>query len=292
MNLDFGVNTDSFFGICFGLIDNDDMAGLKTKFSEFLDLLALYGIKTVEINTEIEQLRPGSLREIIIPMFNSVPCVTLTIHLPYLQLNPASPVEEYRTVSVDSIIRIVHACKGVPLKKFVVHLTSEFEDSISFFPVEDETKISLTLMASAQARKSILEIIAGTGLDPQFFAIENLEAFPFEYLYPTVEETGASVCFDMGHWGLNGFMPMDFIDKFGMESIGEIHIQDMSEKRIDLRTTIRNEHIPLGRGMLKPAVFFEYLASRDFSGPLIIENRSKKDLVLSLGYLKSTGMLR
>ena len=302
--LNFGVNTDSFFGIGFGLIGNNDIAALKAEFGEFFNLLNSYGIRTIEINTEIEQLHPGSLRDLIIPLINSfqpvdAPAATgmdfsVTVHLPYLQLNPASPLEEYRKFSANAVVNIikaVRACEGLPVKKFVIHLTSEFEDSILFFPVGEETKKALIETASAQARKSMSEILAGTGLDPQAFAIENLEVFPFEYLYPIAEELGVSVCFDMGHWGLNGFMPEDFLKRFGLGHIGEINIQDMAEKRTDMRTTVRNEHRPLGTGILNTAGFFNYLAGKKCAGPLIIENRSKEDLITSLEYLKSGGFL-
>ncbi len=68
------------------------------------------------------------------------------------------------------------------------------------------------------------EILKETGLSPDVFALENLEVFPFDYLYPIVEEFGISICFDMGHWGLNGFMPEEFIKKIYINRIGEMHI--------------------------------------------------------------------
>ena len=290
--LNFGVNTDSFFGIGFGILGDNNIDRLKNGFNDFFGLLNLYKIRNIEINTEIEQLYPGSLKDLIIPSissFSSKPSVPLSVsvHLPYLQLNPASPLEEYRRVSVEAIIRAINACRGLDIKKFVIHLTSEFEDSILFFPIEEKAKRTLIDIAVNQAKKSMSDILKETKLPPAVFALENLEVFPFDYLYQIVEEFGISICFDMGHWGLNGFMPEDFIEKFNLNRIGEMHIQDMTEKRTDLRTTVRNEHRPLGTGILNPAIFFDSLIENSqFAGPLIIENRSKEDLISSLDYLK------
>lgn len=291
--LNFGVNTDSYFGIGFGLLEDDNFEHLKNKFEQFFSLLDLYKIKNLEINTEIEQLYPNSLKKFIIPLINSFSLnpqnpLSISVHLPYLQLNPASPLEEYRHVSVNAIIKVINACGELDVKKFVIHLTSEFEDSIMFFPLQEKAKKPLIDIAVNQARKSMSEILKETGAAPSVFALENLEAFPFEYLYPIVDETGISICFDIGHWGLNGFTPVDFIKQFDVNRIGEIHIQDMSEKRTDLRTTVRNEHRPLGTGVLNLKEFFNYLSSDEnkFLAPLIIENRSKEDLIVSLDYLK------
>ncbi len=290
--LNFGVNTDSFFGIGFGLLGDNNLGRLQTSFNDFFSLLNSYKIGNIEINTEIEQLNPGSLQKLIIPLISSfyskssIP-LSVSVHLPYLQLNPASPLEEYRRISVDAVIRVINACRGLGVKKFVIHLTSEFEDSILFFPIEEKAKRTLIDIAVNQAKKSMSDILKETKLPPSVFALENLEVFPFDYLYPIVEEFGISVCFDMGHWGLNGFMPEDFLKKFNINRIGEMHIQDMTEKRSDLRTTVRNEHRPLGTGILKPDEFFNSLVeNRQFSGSLIIENRSKEDLISSLDYLK------
>ena len=290
--LNFGVNTDSFFGIGFGLLGDNNLGRLQTSFNDFFSLLNSYKIGNIEINTEIEQLNPGSLQKLIIPLISSfsskssIP-LSVSVHLPYLQLNPASPLEEYRRISVDAAIRVINACRGLGVKKFVIHLTSEFEDSILFFPIEESAKKSLINIAANQAKKSMSDILKETKLPPAVFALENLEVFPFDYLYPIVEELGISICFDMGHWGLNGFMPEDFLKKFNINCIGEMHIQDMTEKRTDLRTTVRNEHRPLGSGILNPGGFFNSLTeNRKFSGPLIIENRSKEDLISSLDYLK------
>lgn len=283
--LNFGVNTDSFFGIGFGLLGDNNLGRLQTSFNDFFGLLNSYKIGNIEINTEIEQLNPGSLQKLIIPLVSPF---SVSVHLPYLQINPASPLEEYRQVSVNAIIRVIDACRGLDVKKFVIHLTSEFEDSILFFPIEEKAKRTLIDIAVNQAKKSMSDILKETKLPPSVFALENLEVFPFDYLYPIVEELGISVCFDMGHWGLNGFMPEEFLEKFNLNRIGEMHIQDMTEKRSDLRTTVRNEHRPLGTGILKPDEFFNSLVeNRQFSGSLIIENRSKEDLISSLDYLKS-----
>ena len=296
--LRFGVNTDSFFGIGFGLIGNkninasdasDVIDALKEKFAAFFSLLNSYGISNIEINTEAEQLFPGFLSGIIFPMLKEQEIKSVSVHTPYLQLNPASPIEEYRRFSAAGVARIINACHGFGVERFIIHPTSEFEDSIMLFPIPEKEKKALIDIAVSQARKSLEEIIKATGIEPFKLAVENLEVFPFDYVYPIIKDYSVSICFDMGHWGLNGFMPGEFVEKFN--PVSEIHIQDMTTERQGLRTIIRREHSPLGVGELKVGSFFDYLKSRRFDGSLIIENRSADDLNKSLEYLKTNGFL-
>ncbi len=284
--LNFGFNTDSFFGIGFGVIGDNNLEKLKAKFNEFFNLINIYGIGTVEINTEIEQLFPGILEDFIIPAIKNSNISSFSVHLPYLQLNPASLLDEYRQFSSKSMIKIVNAFKNSALnvKRFVIHLTSEFEDSIMLFPISEKEKKTLIEGAVDKAMKSMSEILAATELEPGIFALENLEVFPFGFLYPVVEKLGVSVCFDIGHWGLQGREPLSFFELFG--SVEEIHIQDMTEEKPNFRTTVKNEHRPLGSGVLDIEGFLNYLKSKKFGGSLIIENRSEKDLIDSLEFLK------
>ena len=260
-------------------------------FRNLLLFLIGCGIFNAEINTEIEQLAPGIVQSIIIPVLRSSDIKKVSVHLPYLQLNPASPLEEYRQFSSLSIIKVVNAFNGYEADPFVVHLTSEFEDSVMHFPISESNKKALIDIALSQIRKSLEEIIRNTGISPEKLALENLEVFPFDLLIEIVKDYGISICFDMGHWGLNGFMPAEFFKKFGPEKIREIHIQGMTEERQGLRTFIRREHQSLGRGVLNAAGFFNYLADINFNGSLIIENRSKAELIESIGFLKKNGFL-
>jgi hypothetical protein len=52
--LNFGVNTDSFFGIGFGLLGNNNLDRLQASFNDFFSLLNSYRIENIEINTELE----------------------------------------------------------------------------------------------------------------------------------------------------------------------------------------------------------------------------------------------
>lgn len=293
---DFGVNTDSFFGIGFGLLQNPNIDLFKKKAESFFKTLETFNINfnNIEINTEAEQLYPGFLERVIFPVFRSYGVTSASVHAPYLQLNPSSPLEDYRNFSASSLVNLIGVCGGLDIKRFVIHLTSEFEDMIPFMPVSDEARAKLVDLAVVQAQKSLEQIIQSAGVEPARLAVENLEVFPFERLYPVIRENGVSICFDMGHWGLNGFKPEEFVDKFG--PISEIHIQDMSERREDLRTTARKEHLPLGAGILRPKDFFNYLGEKLINYPanpvsLIIENRSSSDMLRSLEFLKSNGFL-
>ncbi len=292
--INFGINTDSFFEIGFGLIRSKNVDLLTERAGYYFNLLNRYGIdiNNIEINTEIEQLSPGFLDRVIFPLFRSYGVKSASIHAPYIQLNPASPLEGYRKFSSDAMIKTMKAAGGIDVNRFVIHLTSSFEDSIPSLSIPEDDKKALERIAVSQARKSLDEILKKTGVEPERLALENLEVFPFEMIYPLVSEFGISICFDMGHWGLNGFAPQAFMERFS--PVSEIHIQDMSEERRGLRTTIRKEHLPLGTGILKVVEFFNYLGEKFNSEDplsLILENRSLPDLVKSLDFLKEKGFL-
>lgn len=290
--LNFGVNTDSFLGIGSGFLTDRNVYSLKSNFAEFTGFLNSYGISNIEVNTEIEQLYPGIVQSIVVPALRSSNIKKVSVHLPYLQLNPASPLEEYRQFSSKSIIKVIDAFDGCEVDRFVVHLTSEFEDSIMLFPIPEHNKNALINIALSQIRKSLEDILKNSAITPERLALENLEVFPFDLLYRIVQDYGISICFDMGHWGLNGLMPAEFLERFGADKISEIHIQDMTEERQGLRTFIRREHQSLGKGILNAAGFFDYLLNIDFKGSLIIENRSKGELIESLEFLKKNNFFK
>lgn len=290
-HLNFGINTDSFLGIGSGFLTDINVGSLKSGFAEYFEFLNSYGIFNSEVNTEIEQLSPGIIQSIIVPALRSSNIKKASVHLPYLQLNPASPLEEYRQFSSRNIIKVIKAFNGYEVDQFVIHLTSEFEDSIMHFPIPEYNKKALVNIALSQIRKSLEDILEDTAISPKRLALENLEIFPFDLLYHIIKDYGISICFDMGHWGLNGFMPEEFFERFGAEKIREIHIQDMTEERQGLRTFIRREHRALGKGILNAACFFNYLIDINFKGSLIIENRSKGELIESLEFLKKNKFL-
>ena len=285
-HLNFGANTDSFLGIGSGFLTDRNVESLKSSFSEYFEFLNNYNIFNIEINTEIEQLSPGIISNVIIPALKNSNIKKVSVHLPYLQLNPASPLEEYRQFSSNSIIKVIKAFDGYNIDSFVIHLTSEFEDSIMLFPIPEYNKKALINIALSQIKKSLEDIFENTAIPPERLALENLEVFPFDLLYNIIKDYRISICFDMGHWGLNGFMPEEFFERFDAEKIREIHIQGMTEERQGLRTFIRREHQSLDKGILNAGYFFNYLLNINFKGSLIIENRSKAELIESLEFLK------
>ncbi len=203
--LNFGVNTDSFLGMGSGFLTDRNVESLTSSFAEYFEFLNNYNIFNIEVNTEIEQLSPGIVSSVIIPALRSSGIKKVSVHLPYLQLNSASLLEEYRQFSSKSIIKVVKAFDGYEIDSFVIHLTSEFEDSIMLFPIPEHNKKALINIALSQIKKSLEDILENTAISHEKLAVENLEVFPFDLLYNIIKDYKISICFDMGHWGLNGF---------------------------------------------------------------------------------------
>jgi sugar phosphate isomerase/epimerase len=72
------------------------------------------------------------------------------------------------------------------------------------------------------------------GLSPTRICIENLD-YPFEWVFPLVEELGLSICLDVGHLLLLGGSPPSAFDTYGSK-IRVVHLHGVHEK---------TDHLPL-----------------------------------------------
>ena len=126
--------------------------------------------------------------------------LTYSVHLP-LDVYLGHPDKSERERSVGKCRRIVELVKGLPKSAFVMHFEAGPGVDINGFAPEQSSLFAESL------RDSSAMLLDGCGESASMFCAENLN-YPFELVWPVVEEAGFSVTLDVGHIEYYGF-PLD-----------------------------------------------------------------------------------
>jgi sugar phosphate isomerase/epimerase len=112
---------------------------------------------------------------------------TYTVHLPTDRL--LSDRDPQRRKDTRRIIdRIVNATAALSPYAYVLHCDGIAPDATARRRRE----------WYARCKKGIEAVVAGTGIDPSLVCVENL-GYPWQWHAALVEETGCSLCCDVGH---------------------------------------------------------------------------------------------
>ena len=175
-----------------------------------------------------------------------------SLHLPIPTRLAEREANEPESAIVDTIV----AFRDVGVRNYVLHI----ERSSRGFDV--------SLAAERLAR-----IIEKTGLSAQSICVENVIGTPFDKVWEAVKTLGVSICFDTGHWTVEGGRPVEFLEKYG-QKIRMAHIHGVVELRDHLPLT----YIP--EKTLREIV--SGLAEIPIAGAVIIENFSVEYMAQSL----------
>ena len=117
------------------------------------------------------------------------------------------------------------------------------------------------------ARRSLGELLAGTGVAPRRLALENVE-FPLEYTLRLAEEFDCSLCLDTGHVlaGYSGPSDLARAVALFLPRLGEVHLHDGFRRPEGV-----GDHLRLGEGELPLAWLLRRLAAGGYAGPVILE---------------------
>ena len=240
-----------------------------------------YGVSTVELGLDLGVIYPevfdASFYTTVADLQQELG-FTCTVHLPFLWIDPASLNEPVRQASVDSLHRAVELTRPLDVFTYVLHLmgTTTIEVAVLLSSSPHFQAIAAALML--QAGRS-LETVCGL-LDPQSICVENLEAPPFEAVWPVVEQYGVSVCLDVGHLAHQGGGELEFLAQYA-DRIGEVHLHDATSTTAAGRLIV-HDHLPLGQGTIDYKAFLQALDETGYTGAVILENNSKQDLEASL----------
>ena len=129
--------------------------------------------------------------------------LTYSVHLP-LDVYLGHIDREERERSVGKCLRIIELTRDLPKSAYVMHFEAGAGVDINGFSADEQQRFSEAL------RDSLVMLLNGTDEPASFFCAENLN-YPFELVWPVVEEFGLSVALDVGHLEYYGFPTADYL---------------------------------------------------------------------------------
>ena len=132
--------------------------------------------------------------------------LTYSVHLPLdVYLGHVDRAERER--SVRKCLKIIELTRNIPKSAYVMHFEAGPGIDINGFNSEEKSNFLHAL------RDSILMLLAGTDEAASLFCVENLN-YPFELVWPVVEESGLSVTLDVGHLEYYGFPTGLYLERY------------------------------------------------------------------------------
>lgn len=210
--------------------------------------------------------------------------LTLTAHLPYVWVDISAGNELTRRASVEAIVRAIQACAPLDITSFVLHATGPFGNEFSPGVSDPEQSLFLRLTLAAIDR-SFADLTHAVPDAP--LAVETMDGFPFAWQAPLVERYDLGICCDVSHLLVRGEDPIAFLDAW-LPRIRQLHLHGVREQVLGVNLRRRIDHRALGGPgeLVDVPRLLDHLTARGFTGPVILENLSRADLVQSVATIK------
>jgi sugar phosphate isomerase/epimerase len=151
--------------------------------------------------------------------------LTYTVHLP-VDVDLCAEDGAERRQAADTLAGIVAATAALPVTSYTLHLDCPFSNPRSAEPIDQWR---------ARTRSGLKSLLTA-GVDPGCLSIEALD-YPYEWVFPLVEELDLRVCLDMGHLIIYGYDLFEALDRY-LARTTVIHLHGVVEGR---------DHLPLDR---------------------------------------------
>ena len=260
-------------------------AGCEIPFDQFLSMCNDLGMSYVEIQTEhpytpseMDRKRVNEVRELADSYGFDI-----TLHGPLFDTNLSSLKERIRRASAKFMQDCVELASRLDADLLVVHAGSFPRDLPS----------SLMSKARDQLHSSLSEltkVAVNTGV---IIGVENkqksedreLVLYPDEHLevVEAFRDQGVRAVLDIGHAHTANSDLVNYTHLLN-DLIIELHLHD--------NDGISDDHLPLGAGSIDFESLFEAVRSIGFTGPTILELKSRSDLESSVGFIRKNGILR
>jgi sugar phosphate isomerase/epimerase len=132
--------------------------------------------------------------------------LTYSVHLP-LDVYLGHPDRAERERSVGKCLRIIELTRDLPKSAYVMHFESGPGVDINAFS-GDENRLFIDAL-----RDSVSMLLKGAAVPASVFCAENLN-YPFELVWPVVEEFALSVTLDVGHLEYYGFPTGEYLERY------------------------------------------------------------------------------
>ena len=259
-------------------------AGCEIPFDQFLSMCSDLGMSYVEIQTEhpytpseMNRKRVNEIKEL------ADTCgLNIILHGPLFDTNLSSLKECIRMASVKFMQECVELASKLSSDLLVVHAGS--------FP--GDLPISLMNKARDQLHTSLSELTKVAMNYGVIIGLENkqksedreLILYPDEHLevVEAFHDQGVRAVLDIGHAHTANGDLANYTHLLN-DLIIELHLHD--------NNGVSDDHLPLGAGSIDFGEFFEAVRHIGFTGPAILELKSKPDLESSVGFLRKNGIL-
>jgi len=191
--------------------------------------------------------------------------LTFTVHLP-LDLKLGDDGDE-RDISLVKAKRVIDSVRDLNPWAYVMHL-----DGKNVRTSTDASAIKLWQDHSVRALEIVSEWVSGADK----LAVENLETYPLDFIYPVLDRIPVSRCVDIGHLWLDGHDPIPYL-RLALPRTRVIHIHGLAERDHKSLACMPEE---------KVHAVWDELIQANYEGVLTLEIFSEEDFISSMNMIE------
>jgi len=218
MGLLFGTRPFEFTDF-FALIQNGKLDFSKLNFIEVVKRHMEAGFSHFEINGDLTHVLPGIITPEVINGLVELKKhneISFSVHLPLWAIEPAAFANQIRKASLEVFEECIELTKPLDPICWVIHSTGTLTVEFIRMNLPEFAQGLMMQQFTGYASTVIQQLIEKTEIPSQKIAVENIE-YPFDVMYPIIEQLDLSICFDTGHLlaGYSGKMGvLEFIEKY------------------------------------------------------------------------------
>lgn len=240
------------------------------------------GASHIELTGEIFTMAPPPILEMlnqeiqhVLRPYKEEHDISFSLHLPAMGgLDLSSSIEPIRRITIETFRSLVELTSPLEPQNYVLHIAGMIQEATAS-RITGSVTARLRQILVNNAIQSVREMFRF--LTPEALCLENLPAFPMEFLSSFVENLDLSVCLDIGHLAMRGEPLEDFLEKFQLR-IREVHLHDVKKVNHDSNGATQIDHQALGEGDLNMQQIIKRLHLSGFSGPIVLETLHDREM--------------
>ncbi|GEM_PF-6252156 len=246
-----------------------------------IDKIKELGFNLVELHADVEAFYPKRLRTVAM---NADLSFNYTVHMPFVDVSLGSPIKEIREASERIVQRVVESVSAFDPIHYVMHPLNLAEER-AFMTMFDQRVLEEIEEITLEMHEIVGDYV---GVHHKVL-LENMERLPIERRMKYLEDYGYYGCFDVGHAVLQGYDPIDVLERVG-KYIREIHLHDVIKFR-NAHVEVKIDHLPPGVGIVSVGEVIE--KARELNVPVIvIEVYNPKYATMASERAKKHGLIR
>ncbi|NWF94555.1 MAG: sugar phosphate isomerase/epimerase [Candidatus Thorarchaeota archaeon] len=258
-------------------------SGCPMQIEEFAALCSSFKMKYMEIQmeppyvpSELDNRQIAALSDLL-----SSHSLTPIIHGPLHDVNLSSLKERMRTASVEFVKECVGLARKLNAPIAVIHAGTCPSDHVGRFLQKSKSAFTNSL---GELAKHAHELGVKIGVEnKQVGTDREVVLYPEEHLgfVGKFKDLGVGAVLDVGHANTTGRDLTKYASMLGGLLI-ELHLHD--------NKGVTDDHLAIGRGTVELPRLFRTLDAYGFSGPVVLELKSREDFETSIAALPSLGL--